>query len=123
MYDNIVLPYNITKEFIDKVFEKNYKVSIKKIHLSPQVGLANGMYANSAGKGGITQIQCTKIPSEKHLELKLTGSMGDDMKESVSVAKSLALRLLPLDLYNKIININESKRSNQTNKNFTRSRD
>jgi ATP-dependent Lon protease len=105
MNDNIELPYNITKEFIDKVFEKNYKVTIKKIHSSPQIGLANGMYANSAGKGGITQVQCSKIPSDKHLELKLTGSMGDDMKESVSVAKSLALRLIPNDIYNKLINI------------------
>jgi ATP-dependent Lon protease len=105
MNDNIELPYNITKEFIDKVFEKNYKVTIKKIHSSPQVGLANGMYANSAGKGGITQVQCYKMPSDKHLELKLTGSMGDDMKESVSVAKSLALRLIPNDIYNEVINI------------------
>jgi ATP-dependent Lon protease len=102
MNDNIQLPYHITRDFIDKVFEKNYKVTIKKIHKLPQIGLANGMYANSAGKGGITQVQCYKIPSDKHLELQLTGSMGDDMKESVNVAKSLALRLLPITLYQQI---------------------
>jgi ATP-dependent Lon protease len=107
MNDNIQLPYTITRSFIDKVFEKNYKVTIKKIHQLPQIGLANGMYANSAGKGGITQVQCSKIPSDKHLELKLTGSMGDDMKESVNVAKSLALRLLPKYEYDKVVNVSD----------------
>jgi ATP-dependent Lon protease len=107
MNDNIQLPYRITRDFIDKVFEKNYKVTIKKIHKFSQVGLANGMYANSAGKGGITQVQCYKIPCDKHLDLQLTGSMGDDMKESVNVAKSLALRLLPQSLYQQIVNTKE----------------
>jgi len=107
MNDDVKLPFTITRKFVDKVFEKDYKVTIKKIHKYSQIGLANGMYANSAGKGGITQVQCYKIPSDKHLDLKLTGSMGDDMKESVNVAKSLALRLLPKSIYDNIININD----------------
>jgi len=107
MNDNVELPFIIKRHFVDKVFEKDYKVTIKKIHKSSQIGLANGMYANSVGKGGITQVQCYKIPCDKHLDLKLTGSMGDDMKESVNVAKSLALRLLPKPIYDNIININE----------------
>jgi ATP-dependent Lon protease len=110
MGDGIQLPYKITREFIDKVFEKNYKITIKKIHTSPMVGIANGMYATSTGMGGVTQVQCTKIPSSTHLELKLTGSMGDDMKESVNVAKTLALKLLPYDIYKQVVEVKEIDR-------------
>jgi ATP-dependent Lon protease len=110
MGDIAQLPFKITKEFVDKVFEKNYKIQIKKIHDTPQVGLANGMYATAAGSGGITQVQCTKIPSNVHLELKLTGSMGDDMKESVNVAKSLALRLLPSEYYKKVVDVSDNEK-------------
>jgi ATP-dependent Lon protease len=74
------------------------------------IGIANGMYATSTGMGGVTQVQCNKMPSSTHLELKLTGSMGDDMKESVNVAKTLALKLLPNNIYKRIIEVKEKDR-------------
>ena len=59
------------------------------------MGTINGLYATSAGIGGITIIETTFFPSTNFLELKLTGQQGDVMKESMSVAKTLALKLIP----------------------------
>jgi ATP-dependent Lon protease len=108
--EHVELPFRIDRDFINTVFEKDHKVTLKQIHSEPRVGVANAMYATSAGIGGIIQVQSSKIPSSAHLELKLTGSMGDDMKESVQVAKSLALRLLPSDVYERVVNVDEKNR-------------
>lgn len=104
------LPFTIDRDFIHQVFERDYKVSLKQIHGEPRVGIANAMYATSAGIGGIIQVQVIKTPATTHLDLKLTGSMGDDMKESVHVAKSLALRLLPDEVYDRVANVDEKNR-------------
>lgn len=90
-----ILPFRITKEFIDKTFEHDYKVEIKKIHNEPKIGLINGLFATSSGIGGITVIEAFKFISSTHLELKLTGMQGDVMKESMNVAKTLALNIIP----------------------------
>jgi ATP-dependent Lon protease len=108
--EHVELPFRIDRDFINTVFEKDHKVTLKQIHSEPRVGVANAMYATSAGIGGIIQVQSSKIPSSAHLELKLTGSMGDDMKESVQVAKSLALRLLPTEVYERVVNVDEKNR-------------
>ena len=93
--DNIIFPFNITKEFCEKIFELKPKIKIKKIMDIPTVGVVNGLYANSAGLGGITTIQAIKFPSDKLFELNLTGSLGDVMKESINYALKLAINLLP----------------------------
>jgi len=65
--------------------------------------LVNGLYATSGlGIGGITTIECSKIYSETLLSLELTGKQGEVMKESMKVAKSLAWRLIPDNIRNKI---------------------
>ena len=51
--------------------------------------VVNGLYASSNGEGGITRIETTRIPTANKLQLELTGSQGDVMKESMMVAKSL----------------------------------
>ena len=48
------------------------------------------MWANALGKGGVIPIQSKFYPSEKFLDLKLTGMQGDVMKESMNVALTLA---------------------------------
>ena len=48
-----------------------------------------------SGTGGLTIIEVLKCISEKKLELELTGSQGDVMKESMSCAKTLAWNLIP----------------------------
>ena len=48
------------------------------------------VYGQRSGKGGIIQIESQLILSNTMFDLKLTGMQGDVMKESMSVAKSLA---------------------------------
>jgi ATP-dependent Lon protease len=61
------------------------------------------MWANTAGKGGILQIETAYFPSTTFLDLKLTGLQGDVMKESMNVAKSLAWSLCSDEVKNKLI--------------------
>jgi ATP-dependent Lon protease len=89
------LPIVIDKELIEEVFENSSKIEPQKIHNKPRVGLINGLYATSTGLGGITIIEAFRFYTNSHLELKLTGMQGDVMKESMNVAKTLALNLIP----------------------------
>jgi len=89
------LPIKITIESLDKKYLSKYnKVHDKKIHDTPQVGVMNGLWANSLGQGGIIPIQAVYFPTSTFLDLRLTGMQGDVMKESMNVAKSLAWNLL-----------------------------
>jgi len=84
-------PINIKKEDLKSKFFKNRReVTNKKIHTENAVGIINGLWANSQGKGGVIPIQSKMFPCEKFLELKLTGMQGDVMKESMNVALTLA---------------------------------
>jgi ATP-dependent Lon protease len=99
----ITFPFEVTKEFLtDDLFIDKPKITIKKILPNPRCGLVNGLYATSAGMGGITIIECFKIPSESKMRLELTGQQGDVMKESMSVAKTVAYNILPMEIKKKI---------------------
>ena len=97
-----ILPYTISKEFIENLFQNYSKNDLTKIHKINKVGLINGLFATSSGIGGITLIESKKFASSNQLELKLTGMQGDVMKESMSVAKSLALSIIPDKVLDKI---------------------
>ena len=102
--DDFQLPYTISLDYIKKLFESHHKVRVKKIMIEPSIGIVNGLYASSGGGlGGITLIQVIKFPSEKMLELNLTGQAGDVMKESVQYALKNAFRLLTQEEQDKII--------------------
>ena len=93
--ESVVLPIQITVELLEtKYLEKYDKLRETKIHKTDQVGIINGLWANSLGRGGIIPIQCMLFPTTTFLELRLTGMQGDVMKESMNVAKSLAWNLL-----------------------------
>ena len=94
-YENdINIPFVITKDLIDnKYLKKYYKIEYTKIHEENQIGIINGLWANSLGKGGIIPIETNLFPTSNFLELKLTGLQGDVMKESMNVAKTLAWNL------------------------------
>ena len=95
-HKNIELPLKITFDVVKKVYLKNHnEIHIKTIHSAPQVGIINGLWANSYGKGGIIPIQAQLFPTTSFLDLKLTGMQGDVMKESMNVAKTLAYKLTP----------------------------
>jgi ATP-dependent Lon protease len=102
--DTIIFPFIITKEFCEKIFELKPKIKIKKIMDKATIGVVNGLYANSAGLGGITTIQAIKFPSEKSLEFNLTGSLGDVMKESIQYSLKIALNLLSQNIKDEIKN-------------------
>jgi ATP-dependent Lon protease len=93
----------INKDVIDEILTRHYKVRHYQIHKKPEIGLINGLYASSVGLGGITLIQVLKsITSATNLPLELTGQQGDVMKESMSCAKTLALRLLNFEEKNNL---------------------
>jgi ATP-dependent Lon protease len=110
----------LTKDIIDKdLLKDRHTFDHEKRYKKNKVGLANGMWANSMGVGGLTPIQCSWIPSEKKLGLELTGLQGQTMKESMSVARTVAWKLLPDELKLKFSSeLNESSDLNKGNSNM-----
>ena len=87
-------PHEITISDLETRYLCKYtKINKKIIHDNAQVGIINGLWANTLGQGGITQIQTLLYPSSSFLELQLTGLQGDVMKESMNVSKTLAWSL------------------------------
>jgi len=86
----------LTKEMIiSECLKERKMIRRKMIHQESVVGIINGLWANAMGQGGVIQIQTHFSPSSKFLDLNLTGSQGDVMKESMSVALTLAWSLTP----------------------------
>ena len=80
--NNLILNYDILTKYTNNK-NKNYRKLIPK---NDQVGYVNGLFATSAGGGGITSIEIIPNKVGSDFQLKLTGSMGDVMKESIQVA-------------------------------------
>lgn len=95
MGDVTSFPQAITIDMVKSVFSHQRSVQIKRIADQPSVGRVNGLYATSAGTGGITIIETFKFLAESRLKLELTGQQGDVMKESMRVSKTVAWNLLP----------------------------
>jgi ATP-dependent Lon protease len=108
---DIKLPFSITMDYINQVFENKPRMRVKKIAPEPMVGLVNGLYATTSGIGGLTIIQLLKFPSDKMLDIQLTGKPGDMMKESVQYSLKLAWSLLPVKLQNQLIKDSHNKKS------------
>lgn len=88
------LPIKITIEDVKKKYFKDKReVKVHKIHKESTVGLINALWANQLAQGGVLPLQASFIPSNKFLDLTLTGSMGDVMKESISVSLTNAWNL------------------------------
>lgn len=84
----------LTKDMIkNKYLKERREIKEKKIHDNSEVGIINGLWANSMGQGGIIPIQCNYFPTSTFLDLKLTGMQGDVMKESMNVAKTIAYKM------------------------------
>ena len=91
---NIILPINVTIEDVKNNYFKNKpEVRHKKIHGESKIGTISGLWANSLGKGGTLPIQAKMFPSQNFLDLKLTGSQGVIMRESMNVALTMAWNL------------------------------
>jgi ATP-dependent Lon protease len=88
------LPIQISIDDIKtKYFKDKRPTKIYKIHNESKVGVINALWANQIGQGGVLPIQASFIPSNKFLDLVLTGSMGDIMKESINVSLTNAWNL------------------------------
>ncbi len=94
-YLDFTFPLKISIEDIKtRYFKERQEIKHKQIHKTSQIGIINGLWANSLGLGGIIPIQAVYFPSpEKNGALKLTGMQGDVMKESMNVAQTLAWNL------------------------------
>ena len=100
---NYDIPINITTECIKtKYFKDKQEMKHKKIHKEHKIGIINGLWANAQGKGGVIPIQSKWRPSEKFLQLQLTGMQGDVMKESMNVALTLAWNLTSIERRNEL---------------------
>lgn len=109
--DTILLPFTVTREYIDDLFRNKPRMRITKVHKNPEIGLVNGLYATSSGTGGLTVIQVMKYPSEKMLDLTLTGQQGAVMKESVEYALRIAYNMLSDEDKEKILEDTRNKKS------------
>jgi len=88
------LPIMITEDDVkNKYFKDNRENKVTKIHSEPTVGVINALWANEMSQGGILPLQVSFYPTNKFLELKLTGSLGDVMKESINVSVTNAWNL------------------------------
>jgi len=85
----------LNSQMVDELIDSTSKIIKKKIGLTPLVGVVNGLYATNIGTGGITTIQIEANYSlDSNFVLKLTGSQGDVMKESVQCAFTCAVRYI-----------------------------
>jgi ATP-dependent Lon protease len=85
----------ITKQMIrEDLFKDKQAVQHTMVATENQIGLVNGLWANSYGVGGLIPIQAHSIPTATKFELQLTGMQGKVMEESMKVAKTVAWRLL-----------------------------
>jgi len=80
-------------EIKNKYLRERHEHKIRQKNDDNKVGIINGLWANGIGQGGVLQIEAKFFPSGKFLDLELTGMQGDVMKESMTVAKTLAWEL------------------------------
>jgi len=100
----INIPITVKVEDLGKKYLKKYsRIHEKLVHSIPKIGVINGLWANSLGKGGIIPIEVSFFPSSTFLELKLTGLQGDVMKESMNIAKTLAWTLTPDEIKSELM--------------------
>lgn len=97
------IPIIITEDVVkNKYFKDKREMKITKVHTSPTIGLINALWANDMGQGGILPLQVSFYPCNTFLDLKLTGSLGDVMKESINVSLTTAWKLCSEEVQRKI---------------------
>lgn len=93
-FDNINIPIEITIDDVkNKYFKDKRQIKVMKVHEDNRIGLINALWANQLGQGGVLPLHAKFVPSNKFLDLTLTGSLGDVMKESIQVSLTTAWNL------------------------------
>ena len=85
----------ITLDYVKNLFANKPQLYHKKIYDTNYVGIVNGLYATTAGIGGIIPIQVTETYNNTKMDITITGQQGDVMKESIYCAKTIVWNLLP----------------------------
>lgn len=98
------VPIILNRDIINKYLNKP-ALNIKLIHKQPDIGIINGLYATTNGSGGIIPILIygNYVGSNDKFALKITGSQGKVMKESVSFAFTTAMNLLKSSFRKKFV--------------------
>jgi len=99
--NKLELTFDIIK---NEFLRKKRKLEHISINNESRVGIVNGLWANELGMGGLIPIECCWIPASEKLNLELTGMQGKVMKESMSVARTIAWRILPNSIKKKLNN-------------------
>jgi ATP-dependent Lon protease len=103
----------ITYENILKLLDEK-PMLMTKVHEQPEIGIINGLYATSSGVGGIVPIQIkNNYSSDSSFAFKLTGSLGDVMKESIQCAFTMAVNYIKDN--NLLTDIQKELKDNFTN--------
>lgn len=93
----------ITEKLVETDFlKKKHKIHMININNVPMVGCVIGLWANCEGIGGIIPIECKWKPSDEKFKLELTGMQGDVMKESMSIALTIATNIIPITTKNEL---------------------
>lgn len=91
---NYEIPIEISiNDIKTKYFKDKKEIIIRKVSSKNEIGFVNGMYATSQGVGGTLPIHARFFPSDKFLDLKLTGLQQDVMRESMHVSLTVAWNL------------------------------
>ena len=110
---DLELPVVITTDDIKKKYFKERREIIPfKIHNASRVGVINALWANDLDDGGVLELQVSFIPSSQFLGLTLTGSMGDVMKQSVSVSLTNAWNLTSVERQQELIKLFNNPKGN-----------
>lgn len=96
----IVIDRKTIIEYLDKPH-----LDLEKIHENSIIGVINGLYATSVGRGGIVPIQIFKNEAgfDDKFILKLTGSQKNVMKESVMCSLTAATHQLNDNIRNQLL--------------------
>jgi len=93
-FEHISIPIILTEDNIkNNYFKDKRENKLVYIHSTPTIGMINALWANEMGQGGILPLQVNFYPTNSFLDLKLTGSLGDVMKESINVSVTIAWNL------------------------------
>jgi ATP-dependent Lon protease len=92
--NKVKYPYKLNNKILMEILKNKTEIIPEKIHSESSCGIINGMYATDSGFGGVMPIQILWTPGKKPYEIKATGNLQLVIKESTSVAATLAFNLL-----------------------------
>lgn len=96
----VKFPFKVETKHLKVLLKDKMEIEPDKIHTDDMMGVINGMWANSAGQGGVLPIEVLWIPSSNAMEVKATGNLQQVIKESTMVASTLAFNYLDKETQN-----------------------